>query len=90
MSRVSEFFESLKEGVLTIAPGLETIGSDIGSEMGRLAMQGQSEIASALFTGNGYVPYGQGQTRGDSMDANEGQDAPKIEAPQQDRGGMEM
>ena len=36
---------------------------EIGQEFGRLAVQGRAELASALFTGNGYVPYGQGQNQ---------------------------
>ena len=34
---------------------------EIGAEMGRLGVQGQAEIAGALFSGNSYVPYGAGQ-----------------------------
>lgn len=37
--------------------------SEIGQELGRMGVQGQAELASALFTGNAYVPYGQGQQR---------------------------
>jgi len=44
--------------------------SDIVTEGKRLAVQGQAEMAGALFNGNAYVPYG------------EGQKAPEQEAPQ--------
>ncbi|QEG30318.1 hypothetical protein GobsT_51230 [Gemmata obscuriglobus] len=42
---------------------------DVGAEVGRLAVQGQAEMASALFTGSAFVPYGEGQLA--------------VEAPQQ-------
>jgi hypothetical protein len=35
--------------------------SEIGQELGRLGVQGTAELGSALFTGQSYVPYGQGQ-----------------------------
>ena len=55
--------EAAKEGMQAIAPGLSlsNILSDIGSELGRLGVQGQMEMASALFNGNAFVPYGPGQ-----------------------------
>ena len=35
---------------------------EIGAELGRLGVQGQAEIAGALFNGStAYVPYGAGQ-----------------------------
>ena len=34
---------------------------EIGAELGRLGVQGQAEIAGALFNGSSYVPYGAGQ-----------------------------
>jgi len=52
---------------------------EIGDEMKRLGVQGQAELASALFTGNSYVPYGQGQNRSDI--GTDGQDLmAKLEA----------
>lgn len=90
MSRVSEFFESLKEGAAALAPGLDNIGSDIGAEMGRLVKQGAAEIASGLFTGNAFTAYGEGQRHDKGAPENDGADAPKIEPPQIERGGMEM
>ena len=84
MSRVREFFEDLKEGILAVAPGLSNLVPELGAEMSRLATQGQAELASVLFTGNGYVPYGQGQNREDK-DGNEGVEPPKLE-----REGREM
>lgn len=35
--------------------------SDVGSELSRLGVQGQMEMASAIFNGDGFVPYGPGQ-----------------------------
>jgi hypothetical protein len=83
---ISEMLSNVKEGLLNVAPGLGNIGSDVMAEVGRLATQGQAEIGSFLFTGNGYVPYGQGQNRDTGKDGNEGLDAPKNEAPQQEFG----
>ncbi|MBP3955470.1 hypothetical protein J8F10_09270 [Gemmata sp. G18] len=40
---------------------LGNVMSEIGSELGRLGVQGQAEVAQALFNGNAYVPYGEGQ-----------------------------
>lgn len=34
---------------------------DCKAELGRLGVQGQAEMAGALFNGNAYVPYGAGQ-----------------------------
>ena len=46
--------------------------SEIGQELGRMGVQGQAELASALFTGNAYVPYGQGQNRPSAEHGMEG------------------
>jgi len=35
--------------------------SDVGAEISRLGVQGQMEMASAIFNGDGFVPYGPGQ-----------------------------
>src|ERR1700730_13751366 len=55
--------EAVKEGIQAIAPGLSlsNILGDIGAELGRLGVQGQMEMPSALFNGNAFVPYGPGQ-----------------------------
>jgi hypothetical protein len=76
--------QAVMEGVRAVAPGL-TLGnilSDIGSELGRLGVQGQAEVAGLLFGNSAYVPYGRGQNP-----ADKGRDA---EDRQQERGGMEM
>jgi hypothetical protein len=55
------FMGAAKEGILAVAPGLSNILSDIGAEMGRLGVQGQMELASAIFGQSAFVPYGPGQ-----------------------------
>ena len=57
--------EAIKEGVQAIAPGLSlsNILSDIGSELGRLGVQGQMEMASALFNGVRLCPTDRASTR---------------------------
>ncbi|MGA2256832.1 MAG: hypothetical protein ABSG53_19450 [Thermoguttaceae bacterium] len=47
--------------------------SEIGQELSRMGVQGQAELGSALFTGNAYVPYGQGQNRDGAVHGMEGQ-----------------
>jgi len=47
---VSQLFERLGD----IVP-------EVGAEMSRLGTQGTMELASALFNGNAFVPYGPGQ-----------------------------
>lgn len=54
--------------------------SEIGTELGRLGLQGQAEMAGALFNGNAYVPYGDGQ------DVIEPQ---REQQQEMERGGME-
>ena len=55
--------EAVAEGVKAIAPGLtlENILKDIGTEMTRMGVQGQMELASALFGNGAFVLYGPGQ-----------------------------
>ncbi len=53
--------------------------SEIGQELKRMGVQGQAELGSALFTGSGYVPYGQGQNRDGTVHGMEG---PHQEAQQ--------
>jgi hypothetical protein len=88
--------EAVKEGIQAIAPGLSlaNILSDVGAELGRLGVQGQMEMASVLFNGSAFVPYGPGQytptpehapEQGAAVEASKQQ--PEVE---QNRGGMEM
>lgn len=65
------------------------IMADVGAELGRLGKQGQAEMASALFNGNAFVPYGEGQRSPQSADS------PAVEVPvvpqqQIESGGREM
>jgi hypothetical protein len=59
-----QLFESLKAGkeaVQAMAPGLENFGAEFKAEFSRLGTQGAMELASALFNGDAFVPYGPGQ-----------------------------
>jgi hypothetical protein len=84
--------EAIKEGIQAIAPGLSlsNILSDIGSELGRLGVQGQMEAASALFNGSAFVPYGPGQYTPSEPDHGLPIEAMKQPEVEQSRGGMEM
>ena len=59
-----QLFDSLKnakDAAQTIAPGLKNLVPDVKAELSRLGTQGAMELASALFNGDGFVPYGPGQ-----------------------------
>jgi hypothetical protein len=61
----------------------------MGAELGRMGTQGAAELASALFGGSdAYVAYGRGQDP-PSVEGQE-QAVHAVEAPQMERGGMEM
>jgi hypothetical protein len=68
---------------------LSDILNDVGAEMGRLGTQGQMELASAIFNGNAFVPYGPGQY---TPSAEQTVEAPVVEQPaiQEQSRGMEM
>jgi hypothetical protein len=55
--------QAVKEGVQAIAPGLSfgNILEGVKGELGRLGVQGQMELASAIFGNGAFVPYGPGQ-----------------------------
>ena len=62
MSKMTrEFFDGLKDAAGAIAPGLKNLIPDVTAELSRLRTQGTMELASGLFNGNGFVPYGPGQ-----------------------------
>ncbi len=42
-------------------PGLKNLMPDMKAELSRLGTQGAMELASALFNGSSFVPYGPGQ-----------------------------
>jgi hypothetical protein len=89
MAEAGGFIEVMKDAISAIAPGLENFGQEVGAELSRLGTQGAAELASALFSdSNAYVPYGQGQYT-PSIEGPE-QAVLSVEAPQQERGGMEM
>jgi hypothetical protein len=59
-----KLFDSLKAAAMaaqSMAPGLQNAGAEIKGEMSRLGTQGAMELASALFAGHAFVPYGPGQ-----------------------------
>ena len=86
--------EAAKEGIQAVAPGLSlsNILHDIGSELGRLGVQGQMEMASALFNGNAFVPYGPGQYTPSEPAPDHGLPVEAVKQPevQQERAGREM
>ena len=57
-----ELFDGLKAVGQSVGNTLvNDVLPDIGAEMSRLGTQGTMELASAIFSGNGFVPYGPGQ-----------------------------
>jgi hypothetical protein len=59
-----KLFDSAKTAQVAatrVAPGLKDLGSDVKAELSRLGTQGSMELASALFAGQAFVPYGPGQ-----------------------------
>src|SRR4051794_16537475 len=79
--------EGLKEFGKGMAGGLGAILDAVGPELGRMGVQGQAELAAALFSeSNAYVPYGRGQNPAEK-DGVEAQKAePQHEQPQQEYG----
>jgi hypothetical protein len=51
---MSGLAEKLFEGLSNIVP-------DVKAELSRMGTQGSMELASALFNGDAFVPYGPGQ-----------------------------
>jgi len=87
-------FEAVKDGVQAVAPGLsmDKILHDVGSEMKRLVVQGQMELASTLFTGQSFVPYGPGQWQGPGREGGPEHAEPEMhqEQEQERHRGREM
>jgi len=80
------FMEMLSDSAQRIVP-------ELGAELGRLGVQGQMEMASAIFGNSAFVPYGPGQYT--PSNDNQGMpnpevQSPQIEPPEQSRGGMHM
>jgi hypothetical protein len=53
--------EAAREGLAAIFPGLKGFPTEVAAELKRLGVQDQMELASALFNGHAFVPYGPGQ-----------------------------
>jgi hypothetical protein len=71
-----------------LAPGLKNVGPDMGAELSRLGTQGTMELASALFNGHAFVPYGPGQyTPTPELEKGSHEVEPQQE---RDRGGREV
>jgi len=81
--------QAVKEGIQAIAPGLnfDSILNDVKGELGRQAILGQAELANALFNGQAYTQYGDGQRGQEVL-----KDQPAMEQPQQqqERDGRSM
>jgi hypothetical protein len=58
--------------------------SEIGAEGKRLMTQGTMELASALFNGSGFVPYGPGQYTPDVSHAEQNQEQHQEQAHEQE------
>jgi type IV secretion system protein VirD4 len=61
VTSMKEIAKQMFDAALAIAPGLKNLGPEVGAELKRLGTQGGMELASALFNGDGFVPYGPGQ-----------------------------
>jgi hypothetical protein len=46
------------EFVVSVAPGLKNLGSDIADEFSRQASLGASELIAGIFNGSAFVLYG--------------------------------
>jgi hypothetical protein len=99
------FFEVMSNAMSAIASGVgDLVYPESGSTMDRLNTQARAELASALFGGSdAYVAYGDGQKAIEAespqmeapqmeapVQAVEPQQVQAVEAPQMDRGGMEI
>jgi hypothetical protein len=87
-----QLFEGLKaakEGIEAIAPGLKDFGPDVKAELSRLGTQGAMELASALFNGSTFVPYGPGQYTPSPEHAMSPEHTPEIAQEHQQEMGRE-
>jgi hypothetical protein len=93
MSVISRLFalgKAAKDAATAMFPGLKNVGKDVASETSRLGTQGAMELASALFNGHAFVPYGPGQytpSQQQGMNAMQGQ---SPEAGQEQGNGYVM
>jgi hypothetical protein len=87
--------QALKEAFLAIAPGLKTMGPEIGAELKHMASMGAHEMAAALFNGSAFVMYPRGTREDHGVHGPEGQEqaAPQPDQHQEqqlERGGRSM
>lgn len=95
--------QAVKEAFKEVMPGLDfdKIVGEVGAEMKRLGVQGQMELASALFGGgqsNAFVPYGPGayprmaeqSQQPGHLTEQPGHGVHGVEQPQQRREGMSL
>lgn len=82
MANVQQAAQPAQDGKSVFGQILSDMAQDIGAELGRLGVQGQAELAGALFNENAYVPYGAGQNAPEPEKAQEHQQ-------ELERGGME-
>ena len=64
-SKALDAFRAVAGAVQTVAPGLANLGPDLKEEIGRQGTRTAMELASVLFSGNGFVQYGPGNTLGE-------------------------
>ncbi|MGA2253579.1 MAG: hypothetical protein ABSG53_02875 [Thermoguttaceae bacterium] len=69
---------------------LDRFIKETGHELGRMGVQGQAELGSALFTGSAYVPYGQGQNRDGAVQGMEGQQQEAQQDIQRENEGLSL
>jgi len=86
MANIAQAAQPQEKGVLAqmFSDLMNTdVVKEVSAELGRLGVQGQAEMASALFNGNGFVQYGAGQNAPEVDRAQEQQQ-------QMERGGRDM
>jgi hypothetical protein len=86
------FMDVVKEKLAEMAPSLKGAVAEVEAELGRLGNHGRTELAAALFGGNGgFVLYGPNQITPEVGKGSPEQDVQKAEPHQeQARGGREM
>ncbi len=82
-----KFVEKLKE---MVGEGLSNFGPQVSAELGRLGTQGSMELASGLFNGSAFVPYGPGQYTPTPEQAGPEKEAPAVEVEREREQGREM
>lgn len=81
MANVQQSAQAAQDGKSVFGQILSDMAQDVGAELGRLGVQGQAELAGALFNGNAYVMYGAGQKAVEPENVQQQQEL--------ERGGME-